>query len=215
MRYLIFFILIGMCCAYGDPVEINGSPYATEGVALPKQLHTQEKTILIDPNEHLWGAYNATGKLIRWGIASAGANWCADIRTACRTRSGTYRIYSLGSGECVSTKYPIPTGGAPMPYCMYFNGNEAIHGSDNVTYGNNSHGCIRINTKDAKWLRENFAERPSTQNHYQGTRVIIRPYQIQDYTSRKLFLPLFIPVDFFKNIVLWLKPKAPQTHHLS
>lgn len=163
--------------AYAEIYEISGSPFATENAPLPEYITSQhEKIILVDPNAHAWGAYNANGKLIRWGIATTGANWCSDIRKSCRTGTGTYRIYSLGNADCVSSKFPIPSGGAPMPYCMYFNGSEALHGSDNVEFGNASHGCVRVHVTDAKWLRYQFIEGPSAANEYRGTKIIIRSY---------------------------------------
>ena len=55
-----------------------------------------------------------------------------------------------------------------MPYCMYFHGGQALHGSYEVVNGNISHGCVRLHVNDARWLRFNFAE--------PGTKVIIKPY---------------------------------------
>jgi lipoprotein-anchoring transpeptidase ErfK/SrfK len=55
-----------------------------------------------------------------------------------------------------------------MPYCMYFNKNMALHGSNEVTEGNISHGCVRLHVYDAQWIRENFASI--------GTKVVIKPY---------------------------------------
>ncbi len=127
-----------------------------------------EKVIIIDPRVHAWGAYNADGQLVRGGIATAGAHWCPDIRRSCRTKSGSFRIQSLGSSGCKSSKYPIPRGGAPMPYCMFFNGHQGLHGSYDVVDGNASHGCVRLRVGDAEWIRFNFAAI--------GTKVIVRPY---------------------------------------
>jgi lipoprotein-anchoring transpeptidase ErfK/SrfK len=135
---------------------------------MPSHINTSEKVIVIDPRVHAWGAYDANGNLLRSGIATAGSGWCPDIRRSCRTRVGTFRIYSLGSFGCKSSRYPLPRGGAPMPYCMFFNGNQGLHGSYNVVDGNASHGCVRLHVDDAEWVRFNFA------NH--GTKVIVRPY---------------------------------------
>lgn len=148
---------------------ITTSIITTFAYALPAKLPSMgEPFVLADPNEHRWGAYNANGRLIREGMASLGADWCADMGQECHTRTGMFRVRSLGGPECVSPSFPIPKGGSPMPYCMYFNDLQALHGSYHVTDGNISHGCIRLHVNDAKWLRFNFVKR--------GTLVIVRPY---------------------------------------
>lgn len=139
------------------------------GGSLPSQIASQgEKVIIIDPNIHAFGAYNAQGQLVRSGLVTAGNHWCRDIRRGCKTKAGVFRIYSLGGPGCRSSKYPLPRGGAPMPYCMFFNGSQGLHGSYEVVYGNVSHGCVRMHVPDAKWLRYNFVT--------PGTKVIVRPY---------------------------------------
>jgi len=163
--------------SYAQILEISGSPYATQDAPLPEFIRpVGEKAIVVDPQRHVWGAYNPKGKLIRWGIATAGDDWCRDIDRDCRTKVGHFRIYSLGDGSCVSSKYPLPGGGAPMPYCMFFSGNQALHGSTDVSFDNVSHGCVRVHLDDAKWLRYHFVEKPKASNRYLGTKVIIRPY---------------------------------------
>lgn len=127
-----------------------------------------EKVIVVDPSVHAWGAYSESGELLRSGIATSGGKWCSDIERSCRTSVGSYRIYSLGSFNCVSKKFPLGRGGAPMPYCMFFNGGQGLHGSYQVVDGNVSHGCVRLHVDDAEWLRFNFAK--------VGTKVIVRPY---------------------------------------
>jgi lipoprotein-anchoring transpeptidase ErfK/SrfK len=129
-----------------------------------------EKMIVVDPRAHVWGAYSADGRLIRSGLASAGASWCKDTKKPCRTKTGSYRIYSLGDKSCISTRFPLPHGGAPMPYCMYFNGFQALHGSPHVVAGNISHGCVRLRVSDARWLRYEFV------GDNTGTLVVIQPY---------------------------------------
>lgn len=136
---------------------------------LPQTLNGHgENVILINPRKHVWGAYASNGQLIRAGLATAGGSWCRDIKRSCRTRSGTFRIFSLGSRSCVSTRYPLGRGGAKMPYCMFFNGNQGLHGSYEVVEGNISHGCVRIGVSEARWLRFNFVNI--------GTKVIVLGY---------------------------------------
>lgn len=137
--------------------------------ALPQQISPPgERVIVVDPREHRWGAYLPDGQLVRSGMASAGANYCKDMHQPCHTEVGEFRIRSLGSGSCKSPSFPIPKGGSPMPFCMYFNAAQALHGSYHVVDGNISHGCVRLHVADAKWLRFNFATI--------GTLVVIQPY---------------------------------------
>lgn len=137
--------------------------------ALPSLISAPgEKVIVFDPREHAWGAYLPDGRLLRQGLASGGKDWCKDMHQPCHTHVGSFRIRSLGSAKCVSPSFPVPKGGSPMPYCMYYSREQALHGSYNVVSGNISHGCIRVHVNDAKWIRNNFAEL--------GTLVVVRPY---------------------------------------
>lgn len=134
-----------------------------------------EKLIIVDPVDQAWGAYDAEGNLLRWGPASLGKDYCRDIDKPCQTHPGSFRIFSVGSSDCYSTKFPLPDGGAPMPYCMYFNNGQALHGEPNGLPGYNaSHGCVRLYVNDAEWLRYDFVEGPDSNNQYRGTHVIVR-----------------------------------------
>ena len=141
---------------------------------LPQHYDTKgKKTVLVDPNVHAWGAYSANGELVRGGIATAGAAQCpedAADESDCRTGSGTFHITSMRGEECFSKKYPRPDGGGLMPYCMYFNNGQALHGSPDsiVREANLSHGCVRMRIPDAEWMQHNFAS--------VGTKVVVVPY---------------------------------------
>lgn len=136
-----------------------------------------EKVVIFDPKHNAWGAYDSSGELVRWGPATGGKDYCPDINMACRTKPGIFRIYSMGESNCVSRKFPVNKGGAPMPYCMFFNGGQAFHGSPGgVVKGNVSHGCVRLFVSDAEWLRYDFVEGPNSYNNYRGTKVIVLPY---------------------------------------
>jgi len=139
------------------------------GARLPQTIDTAEKTIVVDPRVHAWGAYEG-GRQVYAGNASAGADWCGDIHRPCHTHTGSFRIQSLGGPDCVSKIFPVGIGGAPMPYCMFFNNGQALHGvpSSEVGEGNFSHGCVRMHVADAEWIRYNFADI--------GTKVIVKPY---------------------------------------
>jgi lipoprotein-anchoring transpeptidase ErfK/SrfK len=52
----------------------------------------------------------------------------------------------------VSIRYPEPTGGAKMPYSLWFNSGYYIHGYRSVPRRPASHGCIRVSIPNAKAL---------------------------------------------------------------
>ncbi len=113
-------------------------------------------TIVVNQSELAWGAYNASGKLVKWGPMSGGKNYCPDVKRGCRTISGAFTIYRSQGEGCRSSKYPRPNGGARMPYCMHFYKGYALHGSTSVPGHHASHGCVRMFIEDAKWLNHNF-----------------------------------------------------------
>ncbi len=127
-----------------------------------------ERVFVFSPRLRQWAAYNRYGKRIAYGVANGGANWCNDVRRACRTPAGNFRVRSKGLPSCRSSKYPIGRGGAKMPYCMFFHKGYAIHGSPHISRTNGSHGCIRVRTQAAQWLHRYFI------NH--GTKIIVLPY---------------------------------------
>lgn len=185
MRKLLFvfvFPLLSSCASVHQTEYAYSSsrPYlnpnrflADYSARLPQELDTAgKKTILVDPKVHAWGAYAEDGQLIRSGIATSGGEVCppdAD-ESDCKTGVGTYRITSMGDSRCRSKKYPRPHGGGLMPYCMYFNHGQALHGSPDsiVMDANASHGCVRMRIPDAEWMRDHFAQ--------VGTKVIVAPY---------------------------------------
>jgi lipoprotein-anchoring transpeptidase ErfK/SrfK len=175
--YCLISILLSSCSSMGDGTNSyneqrmqssQSSLPADYAARLPEHITTGEKTVLVDPNVHAWGAYDAEGNLVKAGLTTAGANWCPDINRGCKTSAGSFRIQSLGEPECKSKIFPVGKGGAPMPYCMFFNGGQGLHGSYEVVEANVSHGCVRMQVADAEWLRYNFAN--------VGTKVVVRPY---------------------------------------
>ncbi|OGT30195.1 MAG: hypothetical protein A3E87_00450 [Gammaproteobacteria bacterium RIFCSPHIGHO2_12_FULL_35_23] len=143
----------------------------------PAKIATNgQKIMIFDPSKLAWAAYNSQGDLVRWGPASGGNTWCADVRRSCRTAQGEFSIYRKQGKGCISGKYPLEKGGgAPMPYCMFFNKGFAFHGSPTVPGYNASHGCVRLYVEDAQWLNENFV----STNPNERVKVKILPYQKQ------------------------------------
>ncbi|MGD9591597.1 MAG: L,D-transpeptidase [Candidatus Berkiella sp.] len=132
-----------------EPAEFMGyAPFPQQIPALGEEL------IKVDLSDLAWAAYNPDGSLVRWGPISGGK------RNS--TITGTYTFYRKQGKGCVSSKYPKPRGGAPMPYCMHFKGGYAMHGSPVVPGYHASHGCVRMFTDDAYWLNSDFVDKGST-----------------------------------------------------
>lgn len=127
------------------------------------------RVFVFDPNQARWFAYDG-GELVGDGPASGGKNYCPDLGRSCRTPAGTYRIQAKRGADCVSSIFPLNKSKprARMPYCSFFRGGYAIHGSNHVPGYNASHGCIRVHPEDARWLQQNFLSI--------GTTVIVKPY---------------------------------------
>jgi hypothetical protein len=135
----------------------------------PLQIEsTGSKLIKVSLKDLAFGAYSAEGALQYWGPISSGKGYCPDVGRRCSTPPGHYSIQSKQGPGCVSTKFPVGRGGAPMPYCMFFYRGYALHGSPDLPGYHASHGCIRLLTKDAKWLNQDF-----TPGSY--TAVIVSP----------------------------------------
>lgn len=132
------------------------------------------KVVIFNPQVNAFGAYDADGQLVRWGPAAGGRDWCSDLDRPCHTTGGTYTIYTKSGVNCKSSIFPIPKGGAPMPYCMFFHGGYAIHGSPEVPGFNASHGCIRVFFGDAQWLNQDFVD--VSGDGYPGTKVVVESY---------------------------------------
>lgn len=117
-----------------------------------------------------FGAYDSDGSLLFWGPVSSGSDWCDDTKASCATAVGTFSIFKIEGANCVSGTFPIDlsagaSGGASMPYCMYYHNGFAIHGSTLSGFVNRSHGCVRLFNDDAQWLNEHFVTL--------GTQVIV------------------------------------------
>lgn len=127
------------------------------------------KQFIFDPKAYAWAAYDAEGNRLMTGSASGGKDFCEDVGQPCRTVTGTFRVYNKRGAECRSGEFPVETtGGAKMPFCMYFYQGYTIHAGFEVPYANSSHGCVRVLPSAAKWLNEQFIT--------VGTQVVILSY---------------------------------------
>lgn len=123
--------------------------------------------ILIDMKKHAFAAYGRNGQQIHWGPISGGKDWCSDIGKPCHTVVGRFKIERKQGSECISKTFPLPDGGAKMPYCMFFFRGFAMHASQLPGF-HASHGCVRMLYEDAKWLNQEFAK-----TGVSGTEVIV------------------------------------------
>ena len=106
-------------------------------------------TFVFNPRTLSWTATNDQGHVVKRGRASGVRHYCPDIHRSCRTPRGVFTVHSKGGPGCKSSRYPLPRGGAPMPYCMFFSKYYAVHGSNDVPNYNASHGCVRVTPSDA------------------------------------------------------------------
>ncbi len=134
-----------------------------------------EKQVIVDQDKLAWVAYDKYGNMVKWGPIASGSTKCSDSNRACLTMTGIFRFFSKENQNCRSNVYPIGRGGAKMPYCMYFHKGFAMHGSNDMPGYRASHGCVRMFTRDAKWLNQNFVELSNDSNNHLGTKVTIRP----------------------------------------
>lgn len=141
----------------------------------PRQIEKQPvRLIIVDQDKLAWGAYNRKGELVHWGPISSGKNFCRDIKRSCKTRTGIFYIFNKQDKRCKSNIFPVGRGGSRMPYCMFFYKGFALHGSNEVPGYRASHGCVRLFTRDAKWLNENFVELATDANGFKGTKVVVQ-----------------------------------------
>lgn len=140
-----------------EKAKSSGSRQPAQHISAPGA-----KTIAIDLSKRTWAAYTPSGELLKWGRVSGGKNYCADLKRGCRTPAGTFTVYTKQGAGCKSRKFPLGKGGAKMPYCMFFTGGYAMHGSNSVPNYNASHGCVRMAPSDAKWLNQEFVNVGST-----------------------------------------------------
>lgn len=133
-----------------------------------------EKEVIVDQDKLAWGAYDEKGDLVKWGPIASGRDKCPDSNNSCRTLTGIYRVFSKEDSHCKSDIFPIGKGGAKMPYCMFFHKGFALHGSDDMPGFRASHGCVRMFTRDAQWLNQEFVEASNDRNNNMGTKVVVR-----------------------------------------
>lgn len=158
-------ILLFLSAIFITPITHgNNSSLPTPAAPL---IQLAANTFVFNPRTHSYKAIR-NGRVVKSGRASGGAHYCKDVRRACRTPVGSFRIISRRGANCRSSRYPLGRGGSRMPYCMFFSKYYAVHGHSHVPKYNASHGCIRVPVSDAKWLYYNFLK--------PGTRVVVKPY---------------------------------------
>lgn len=142
---------------------------------LPLKIEkSQQNSIIVDQDKLAWGAYNSNGELVKWGPISSGKDYCADIKRSCNTHTGIFNMFNKKGAGCESNVFPIGRGGARMPYCMFYYKGYALHGSYEVPGYRDSHGCVRLFKRDAKWLNQDFIVLSTEYNGFKGTRVVVQ-----------------------------------------
>ena len=148
---------------------IASAETAPDYTSLPKKITgLGESAFIFSPKLQRWAAYDQYGYKVAGGIGNGGSDFCPELNEPCRTPVGEFKVIRKKGAECASSQFPIGEGGAAMPYCVFFKGGNAIHGSPYISTENSSHGCVRVLTDAAKWLNQYFLAK--------GTKVIILPY---------------------------------------
>ncbi len=158
------FVLLAGALALANPYSVLAKSSSGSNQIKP----AGSNVFVFEPRTLRWTVYGSNGKVIRSGKAVGGQRYCHDVRRACYTPVGSYRVYSKQGPGFRSSKFPLPHGGAPMPYAMFFRGGFAIHGSNQMPNRNASHGCIRVYPSDARWLSQNALS--------VGSKVVIKSY---------------------------------------
>lgn len=133
------------------------------------------RQIIVDQDKLAYAAYDKYGNLVIWGPIATGMNRCPRRNRSCLTITGVFHFFSKENKNCRSRVFPIGRGGAHMPYCMYFHKGFAMHGDSSIPGYRASHGCVRIFTRDAKWLNEHFVSLANDSTNQLGTKITILP----------------------------------------
>lgn len=188
---LICFCLTGCLSEYYDESTLitddNGRVHRTKHYKLDtrgRDYFPQKITppggrqFIFDPKVSAWAAYDAQGNRVMTGSGSGGKDICDENGQSCRTVTGNFHIYNKRGIDCKSGEYPVETtGGAKMPYCMYFYRGFTIHAAYEVPAFSSSHGCVRVLPSAAKWLNEEFLR--------VGTQVIVLAYADENEVKKR------------------------------
>ncbi len=122
---------------------------------LGKLIKSRDSLVVVSPGKFAWGYYQG-GRLVRWGPAVAGNDWCADVGRSCTTPSGTFFITEFAGPNRRSSSYPRELAqegkGALMPYFMRLTeGGVGMH-ARYIRGRHETHGCIGMFYADARWL---------------------------------------------------------------
>jgi lipoprotein-anchoring transpeptidase ErfK/SrfK len=133
MKKIFFFTLVIISFLFGNEVEVD-------------------TFIEVSLSQKTFWAYN-NGELIKSGPVLGG-------KRGYRTPKGVFRIYRKSKNHR-SSKYPRPMGGAKMPFAMFLQ-NAKTWRKTGIAFhqgslkGAGSHGCIRLNMSDARWLYRTY-----------------------------------------------------------
>lgn len=140
-------------------------------------MYLNNPILVIDLNKKEW-RLEENNKVLISGPANGGQARCPEKELkgrGCGTPVGTWKILSKSNQYKRSSRYPLECKskrkcGARMPYYMRFHTKgQGIHGRyEGLTGRNESHGCVRINVNDAKYLNTILPI---------GTQVIVLPYK--------------------------------------
>lgn len=132
--------------AYAPAAKANAAPANATAVAdqdkIPALHELQRVVVRVSLSQQRMEVFHEGRKLFDWPVSTA--------RKGKITPLGTWNGAQWLSKNHRSSLYD----GAPMPYSIFFNGNYAIHGTDQIRKLGSpaSAGCIRLHPDNARIL---------------------------------------------------------------
>lgn len=125
-------------------------------------INTENNDLIIfDPRQLAWAHY-MKGRLVRWGPAVGGKNYCPDTGRSCRTEVGVFYFTEAASVRRTSSDYPKKCKSkkdvkcSPIPFFIRFTSSgQGIH-ERSMRGAHASHGCVGVFADDAKYINNHI-----------------------------------------------------------
>lgn len=142
MRALLFTLLLSFALPFAGPTKAAQATLSAAAEAQPEHWTPQRVVARISIARQVLEVFHEGRKLYEWPVSTA--------RKGKITPTGKWIGAQWLSKNHRSSLY----NGAPMPYSIFFNGNYAIHGTNQISKLGRpaSAGCIRLHPDNARIL---------------------------------------------------------------